>query len=72
MSAEPETTTPRRHRKPSEWVHPISFRVNDDQYMVAESLRATFDPPTHTEAFRWFLCSDEGRELIAKRVRGEI
>lgn len=61
-----------RHRKPSEWTHTISVRLNDEQFIVAEAFRAAFDPPTHTEALRWLLSSAEGKDLIARRVRGEI
>ena len=66
------TSQPHRRRKPSEWTHNISVRLNDDQFVVAEALRATFDPPTHTEALRWLLESAEGKDLIGRRVRGEI
>lgn len=69
---QPPASQRNRHRKPSEWTHNISVRLNDEQIIVAEALRATFDPPTHTEAFRWLLSSAEGKDLIGRRVRGEI
>lgn len=74
MADTTDTSTPQAHRrrKPSEWTHNISVRLNDDQFIVAEALRATFDPPTHTESLRWLFESAEGKALIAKRVRGEI
>lgn len=71
-TAKPEPSPPIQGNRPQEWIHPISFRVNDEQIVVAEALRATFNPPTYTMAFRWLLDSPEGRELIARRVRGEI
>lgn len=71
-AAESEPSPPASSNRTQEWIHPISFRVNDDQFVVADALRATFHPPTFTEAFRWLLDSPEGRELIGRRVRGEI
>lgn len=52
--------------------HTIAFRCNDEQMVAAEALRSTFPSGTWAEAFQWFLSSGPGRELIAKRVRGEI
>jgi len=59
-------------RRRSEFVHNISVRFNDEQHAVAESFRQCFDPPTHTEAFRWLFNSVEGREFIDRKIRGEI
>ena len=71
-TTDPAPSRHQRHRKPSEWTHNISVRLNDEQFIVAEAFRAAFDPPTHTEALRWLLSSAEGKDLIARRVRGEI
>lgn len=60
-----------RH-SPTARPHTIAFRLNDQDLLLADSLRATFDPPTYSQAMRWILMSPEGRELIAKRVRGEV
>ena len=58
--------------RPAEYVHNISFRLNDNQIVAAEALRATFDPPSWSETFRWLFDSDEGRDLIRRRVAGEV
>lgn len=52
--------------------HNISFRCTDEQMVAAEAFRSTFPSGTWAEAFQWFLSAGPGRELIAKRVRGEI
>lgn len=57
-----------RYAKPAEFVHNISFRLNDEQLIRADAFRSTFDVPSWAEAFRWLFDSEEGRELIQKRM----
>lgn len=73
-----ELITPSGHDQPTKRhgsggkPHTISFRCDDEQVVLANALRTTFDPPTHSQAFQWLLSSAEGLALIASRVRGEI
>lgn len=57
--------------RPQQFIHHVSFRLDDDQIIAAEALRATFPGNSWAEAFRWIFDSPEGRELIRKRVAGE-
>ena len=57
--------------RPQEFIHHVSFRLNDEQFIAAEALRATFPGNSWAEAFRWIFDSPEGRELIRRRVAGE-
>ena len=50
----------------------VSGRLNDEQFVNWEALRSTFDPPSNGEVLRWLTESPEGRELIGRRVRGEV
>lgn len=69
LSRELEPPPPRRV---GIYTHHISFRCTDEQMVAANAFRSTFPSGTWAEAMQWFLSSKEGRELIAKRVRGEI
>jgi hypothetical protein len=70
MSAVPSETTS-RHTRPPEYVRTIAFRVTDEQFIVADTLRATCDPPSFSEAFRWLLDDPDVRNLIARRAGGQ-
>jgi hypothetical protein len=59
-------------RTSSRLTHTIAFRCNDEQMIAAEALRQTFPSATWAEAMQWIFSSKEGRELIARRVKGEI
>lgn len=60
------------YRRRKTFVHSVTAKLDDDQMVVADTLRSVMDPPTHTEAIRWLYSSDAGKELIARKVRGEI
>ena len=52
-------------------VHSISFKCTDEQFIVADALRASFDPPTWAEAMRWLIDSPDVRKAIRTRVNGD-
>lgn len=51
-------------------IHTVSFKCTDEQYIVADTLRASFDPPNFSQAMRWLLDSPEVRAAIRARVNG--
>lgn len=58
--------------RPSKFIHHVTFRLDDEQIVAAEAFRATFPENSWAEAFRWIFDSDAGRELIRRRVSGEV
>ncbi len=51
-------------------VNTISFKCTNEQMIVADALRSTFDPPTHSQSLRWLLSDPDVLEVISKKVRG--
>lgn len=68
----PEEAPRPRHLPPPKYVHFVSARVSDEQIAIWEDFRASFDYPSNAEAFRWLLSSDAGKELIGKKIRGDV
>lgn len=57
--------------KPKEFVHHISFRLNDADATLASDLRNTFPNNTWAETFRWVMQDPVIVDRIKSRIRGE-
>jgi hypothetical protein len=68
--AQPLQEPPPRRR--AQYQHTIAFRCTSEQMIAADALRSTFPGGSMSEAFQWFLSSAAGRELISRRIKGEV
>lgn len=59
-------------RPVAQYTHSVSARLTAEQMIAADALRSTFPSGRISDAIQWIFSSAEGRELIARRVRGEI
>lgn len=57
--------------RPPEYIHHVSFRLNDEQGALAADLRSTFPNHTWGEAYRWLMSQPETVAAIKQRIRGE-
>lgn len=68
--SQPIEPPPPRHRTVK--AKTIAFRLTDEELVAADALRQTMPNASFSEAMRWIFSSAAGRELIARRVKGEI
>lgn len=57
--------------KEREFVHHVTFRLNDKDATLAADLRATFPRNTWAETYRWVMNDPVIVERIKARIRGE-
>jgi hypothetical protein len=54
-----------------EYVHHVTFRLNDHDAALAADLRSTFPNNTWAETYRWVMNDPVIVERIKQRIRGE-
>ena len=55
-------------RPPPQYTHTVAFRLTDEQAIMAEHLRASFEFGTWAEMGRWFFDDP----VIRERIRAQI
>lgn len=59
-------------QRPIQFAHVVSFRLTDDQALLADELRASFENQTWAEMGRWLFSDDRIHEIIRSRLLEEL